>query len=406
MNMKGCDCIMKKIINIAVVAMLIAMMIPCTVMAQDKVSKEVAGNYFEAGAYATVSSVKARDVFSAGQAAIVESSSAKGNIFAAGNNVNVSDSSAGADIFAAGQTVTISNSDIDGNVFTAGQSIVVHDTDANGIVVAAADIKVIECKAEDIVISGAEVVFDSVASGNVVISGDKVTIGDNAKIKGSLTVSSSNEPVISENAVINQYDYNKIEESDTEVKADKLSIVAKAIHKIVTRAYWIPAAALIALVLAFLFGQNLNEAGQMIKNHPAQMILTGGIAWAVTPVIAIVVCVTLIGAPLGGMLALAYFFLILLGLPFAGASVGRIVMPKLHPILASLIGVAVLEAVRIVPVVGTTVAVAADIYLIGYVCVSIYNNIPKKAKAVVVAEAVAIEDKETTVTEVSVPEEA
>lgn len=377
----------KKSIKALVMAMLVAVLLPTTVLADENVGGVFAGNIFEAGSVASVTDSKAKDIFVAGQDASVKSSSVSGNVFAAGSNVGVQDVYAGADVFIAGQNVTVSSASIEGSIMAAGQSLAISDVTSSGIAACGATINVIGSEADEVLLSGEKIVFDSIAYGDVNITGEDITIGENAKIAGKLTVNSSEEPIIRDESAIGTYDFNKVESDNQAEAAKKVTIFGRIIKKIASLGYWIPAGIIIALFLALLFGKNLDDAHALVKDKPAEMIITGLVMWAMLPVVLLVLAITIIGAPLAGIVGIVYLACIFLGLAFAGSSLGRMVLPNLHPILASIIGVAVFEIVRIVPLIGGLLGAAADMYLLGYVGMSIYNNFPRK-KAVVYATAV------------------
>jgi len=377
----------KKSAKVLILSLLMTAMLPLTVFAGDDVSENFAGNFFEAGSIASVSDVKAKDIFAAGRGVSVSDSNSSGNIFTAGSSVEISDVEVLADVFAAGQMVSVKNNNIDGNIFAAGQSVVINESQASSVIVAAASVEYLDTEAEVVKISAESITFNGVAYGDVDLTGENIVIGDDAVIKGTLTVNSSVEAQISDSASVEHYKFNEVIEETAE-NAKKVSVFTDILSDVVSRAYWIPAAALIALLLAFVFGKQLDEAKELIMKKPLAMVLTGALTWLFTPVVIILVAVTIIGAPLGALVGIVYVFLILLGLTFAGASLGRLAFPKLNPILASVIGVAILQCVRIIPFIGTVIAAAADMYLLGYAGLKIYDNIPKKEKkSVVYAQA-------------------
>lgn len=377
----------KKSFKVLVLGLLLATLLPVSVLAADDTSVQFAGNFFEAGNIATVSSVKAKDVFAAGNRVVVSSSDVTGNIFAAGNNVEVSGSDAKADIVAAGQIVTVKSDNVDGNIIAAGQMISVYDSECASVIAAAASVNYENSIADEVVLSGQVITFNGTVNGDVKISGDDVVIGENAVIKGTLTVNSAKEAEISDAASVAHYKYNQVDNESLD-KAKQVSVFANLVSDIVSRAYWIPAMALIGLILSLVFAKQLDDAKELIRKKPVKMVVTGVLTWMLTPVAIILALVTIIGAPLAAILGIVYVFMLLLGLAFAGASLGRMVFPKLNPILASVIGVSILQLVRIIPVVGTIVAVVADMYLLGYVGLAIAGNIPvKEKKAIVYAQA-------------------
>ena len=128
------------------------------------------------------------------------------------------------------------------------------------------------------------------------------------------------------------------------------------------------------IILCWLFNGHLISAAEMIKNKPGVMIGTGIITWVCVPLAALILCITYILAPIGAMLAMAYVLLLCAGLAFAGASLVKIFLPNMNKYLAALIGIAVLEIVRMIPVIGFLVGAVADMYLLAYVVQTIWNS--------------------------------
>lgn len=390
----------KKTIRIALATLLLTVLVPVGVFADDTQSGEFASNVYSAGLNANVNNAQAKDIFCAGQTISVNSSEAQGNIFVAGQGVAVESVYAGADVIVAGQSISVSDAAVEGNFIAAGQDVVVDgNVDSCGVIIAAADVSY-SGTCDEVYISADKIEFNGTANGDVKLAGTDVIIGEGAQIAGKLTVLSSKEPDISESSQMGEYVFNLQKNTEEDVKEGVAAagIFAKMLKKLVSRLYWIPAMVLFGLLLCLLFGKNVDEAKDMIKSETTPMVLSGAIGWIAVPIVALLVAITFIGLPIAGMLMTAYVLLLLAGLTFAGASLGRLAFNKLNPYLASVIGIAILEAVRIVPIIGGLIAVAADMYLIGYVINKIIDSIKDKKKVVyatAVEEPIMIEDKET-----------
>lgn len=343
--------------------------------AETETELDLAGNYFSAGNTVTCDGVKSLDVFVAGQDLSIEKVTASGNIFAAGNFVSIENSQAGSDVFAAGNNVTL---DVDtlGSLFAAGQNISYKKgSKASETFIAGSDID-FDGNAIIANIAGQKVYFDGHVTGDVNIDADEVVIGDHAVVEGELNVKSRLLDM-SDNADVNELSWEESNNDEVE-KVAKVSFWAKAVKKITSRFYWIPAMLIVTLILCWLFGKSLDDAKECIKKNSGEMVLCGVLSWCLIPVICLILAVTVIGLPLAAMLCAVYVVILCLGLTFAGASLGRLCFPKLHPILASVIGVAIIECVKIIPIIGTIVGIAADMYLLGYITRYIFFKVSKK----------------------------
>jgi len=369
---------MKKLLKVLMVSSLIALMLPFSVFAADDVEMEtVAGNVFGAGASVSVEDQDAKDVFAAGQDVAVKDSSARGNVFAAGNSVGLDGMNIGADAFIAGQSMKVEDTMIGGNLFAAGQMVSVSEDTVVGAAMIAAQNITFDGSASYLSISGESIEFNGKVDGNVELEGTSVTIGPDAEITGELKVTASSEPTVDPTASIDSYQYEELKD-DEETAAETVGFFAKVVKKITSLLYWIPAMILLGLLMTLVFGKNLEEAKELAKTKTLQMVLFGAISWIAVPIVAIVCAVTIIGFPIAAVIGTVYVVLIWVGLAFAGASLSRLVFPKMNVYLTSVIGIAVLEAVRIIPVIGALVGIAADMYLIGYVVRKIYYMAFKK----------------------------
>jgi len=378
-----------RFMRVFIVSIIMVAAPPMSALANDNVNSNYGRNTFSAGNMASVRNQEAKDVFAAGNNTNVDAVNASGNVFAAGNMVNVAESTVLADIFAAGQNVSIDKTNVSGNVFAAANNIALDSVNA-GDIFATAQIIDFTGTADNMYLAGGNVTLNGTATGDVYVEAESITFGDDFKVTGNLTVKAKQEPAING---VSYGSYSFVENTtDASETVKEVGIVAKVIKKITSLLYWIPAMIILSLLLIFLFGKNLDEAKDMLVTKPAGLIVTGVVGWIAIPVAAVILAITVIGIPLAAIIGLVYIILVWAGLTFAGASLGRLVLPKLHPVLSSIIGVAILELVRIIPVVGGFVAIAADMYLIGYVLYVFYLNKTLEKKEATQKVAMIIEE--------------
>lgn len=360
--------IMKKRIFAGFAAMLIAILMCQTVFAESDTTIDSAGNIFSSGDDVEFSDQSFFGAFTVGKEVDIEDSQVKGAIYAAGQSVSIDDCKVRESVFAAGNDVSVTGCDIDGNVFAAGNNVSVSSgTEANGVYIAGTNVDFYGV-AKGLYAGGTNVTIDGVIDGDVTISGQNVEIKDGTVIMGKLTVKSANEPVIADDAEIVDYDYEQVTDDDDDKSAfGAAGIAAAFLKKVTSGLYWIVAMAAFGMILCWLFSEHLETAATFMKTRPGAMVGSGIIGWITIPIVAIMLCCTYILAPVGGMLLIAYVLLLCAGLAFAGASLIRLFLPNMNIFLAALIGIAALEIVRLIPVIGTLVGIVADMYLIGYV---------------------------------------
>lgn len=367
----------RKLFTSFALGLLLTAMFPFAVFGAEKeIGMDLAGNFFSAGNEVTCEGMTARDVFVAGQDLYLDDFEATGNVFAAGNSVHIGESKVGADVFAAGNEVKI-EANTEGNVFGAGQVVkFTQDANAAAAMLAAQNIYY-DGSSISASLSGDKVVFDGYVEGDISINASEIIIGEHARIGGKLDATSKTIEV-SDDAVIADYAWEPAKEDENVDSFAKVSIWAKALERITSRFYWIPAMLLLTLVLCWLFGESLDGAKEAIKTKSGEMVLWGVLSWCLIPAVCLILAVTVIGLPLAAMICAVYVVLLCAGLTFAGASLGRLCFPKLHPILASVIGVAIIECLKIIPFLGVIVSIAADMYLLGYISRCVYLKKSKK----------------------------
>ena len=369
----------KKGVSLLIAALLtICMCVP--VFAADIDS---AGNIFEAGNLVSLPSNPFFGAVAAGQSVSAKNAKADGSVFAAGQDVTVQNSEIGESVYLAGNSISLKDSKVNGNIYCAGNSILITgDSEGNGVY-ATGNLISFEGTTNGFFVSGSEVVLAGTVNGDAVITADKVEIKDSAVVTGELKVTSPAEPEMSSGAKVGDYQFEKAE-TDKEDAAKAVAaagIGAMILAKLLKGLYWIVAMAAFGMLLTWLFDRHLDGAVTMVKKNPGIMIATGAIAWAGIPVAALLLAITYILFPIAGMLTLAYILLLCAGLAFAGASLSRLVFPRMNRFASAAIGIAVLEILRLIPILGFIIGVAADIYLLGYVIQSLWLGRMKKETA-------------------------
>ena len=359
---------MKKRLFAGFAAMLVAILMCQPVFAETDTSVDSAGNVFSSGDEVKFSDTSFFGAFTVGQEVNIEDSKVNGAIYAAGQRVSIDDCGVRESVFAAGNDVSVSGSQVSGNIFAAGNNVSVSSgTEANGVYLAGSNIDFYGI-AKGLYAGGTNVKISGVIDGDVNIDAQNIEIDDGTVIKGKLTIKSANEPELSDDIEIGDYEYEEVTEEDDDSSAFGVAGIAAALLKKLTSGlYWIVAMAAFGMILCWLFSEHLDTAATFMKTRPGAMVGSGIIGWIAIPIVAIMLCCTYILAPIGGMLALAYVLLLCAGLAFAGSSLVRLFLPNMNVFLSALIGIAALEIVRLVPFIGMLVGIVADMYLIGYV---------------------------------------
>ena len=123
----------------------------------------------------------------------------------------------------------------------------------------------------------------------------------------------------------------------------------------------------VGVLLAGLAPRQVYQAESLIRDEPGQTLLAGIVGVVATPIVAILLVITIVGAPLGlGILLMGMPLVALIGYLVAGIWIGHWALRQTareregeRPYLAAAIGVLILEAIAIVPVLSIVVAIAS-----------------------------------------------
>ena len=355
----------------------VCMCIP--VFAKDRDS---ADNVFEADDNVSISSDKFFSAFAAGQSVSISDSEAKGSVFEAGQQVSISLTDVGESLYIAGNDVNISSTKVLGNIFAAGNSVMISEgTEANGVYAAGNEVA-FDGEAMALYAAGTKVTLSGKIYGDAYIEGTEVIVTDDAEITGDLKIASVNEPEVSDKASIGDYDFEQVKEDNDDDSGivGKVGFGSMIWSKIKSCLFWIVAMGAFGMLLVWLFNGHLENAAELLRTKPGVMIGSGIITWFCVPIAALIMCVSCILAPLAGILMLVYVLLLCAGLAFAGASLVKLFLPNMNPFLSALIGIAALEVVRVIPVLGFIVGCVADMYLLAYVVQCIWRGRLSKVK--------------------------
>lgn len=124
-----------------------------------------------------------------------------------------------------------------------------------------------------------------------------------------------------------------------------------------------------ALLMTLLFPGITGGTAEAIKTRPGASAGCGALMVFVTPIAALLLLITVIGAPISLMTMLLYIVLLYLSRVFAGYFLARLIFDrldiKLHPVWTGMIGVLILGLLVKIPFVGWLIHLAATIFASG-----------------------------------------
>lgn len=290
---------------------------------------------FVFGQNAVVTDDTDRDLFIAGKSVIV-AGKVNGDLFVAGGTVNVKGDVTG-NIVAAGGTVTV-NGNVGKNIIMAGGDIQVSTTShTNGYLLAAGGTLNIQGKVDGSTkFVGGELALGSstVIGGELQANVDSATGIDNAKINGTKSVAINPEP------------------STTTKQPRKEIASAFGIWEIVS----FLGKALVLLVLLRLFSTQLTGIAANVVSSPMAALGWGLIKLIVVPFAILLMCITVIGLPLGMLTVVVYIVALYMAQFVTALSLGKFIndrwLKNTNGYLVGMVGLVILAILTIIPVVG------------------------------------------------------
>lgn len=323
---------------------------------------------------------------------IAEDEIIDGNLYAAGTSISV-DGTVTGDVICAGQTINI-NGTVEGDVICAGQSLNINGTVNGNARMAGNAININGTVARNVMAFGAtinlgkdgQVGWDMLIAGatgeirgkvgrdlyggaaSVVIAGEigkdvrletnnkdatkgGLTIVKGATIGGNVIYKDKNEASIAEGASI----VGEITHNMPKIKKAKKDIARVWAWG---RLYSIFSALVIGLVLVSLWREQINKLTDKMLDKAGASIGWGVVVMFITPIIFIILLITLIGIPLAFLLIGAWAIALFISKILVGILVGRSILDKFWKkqkdslIWAMIIGIIITYMIYSLPLVG------------------------------------------------------
>ena len=214
---------------------------------------------------------------------------------------------------------------------------------------------------EDLFVMNGDTEISGTVNGDVVVFNGDVAVLSGAEIGGDLVTQST--PQVEAGATIRGSQTNIATKFDYDVGAFAGRFV-----------WWLgyTVSVLILGLLLLAFAPHLDEA--VVETIRAR--LGSSIGWGVAlffllPIAAILLLVTVVGIPLGLFVMLALALIYTIGYAVATHGVGRLVMRSSSRNVAFLIGLVILRALALIPVVGGLLWLLASVWGLGLLAVAI-----------------------------------
>lgn len=327
-----------------------------------------------------------------------------GDLLVAGGTIMVS-KNVSDDIAAAGGTITILGNS-GGDVRIAGGNIFIGGDIAGDLIITGGSVTVSPDVSigKDLILAGGQVVFDGnvlgnaqIMAGNATINGhikgtskitvsDKLVIGDEATIDGDLEYTAPKADVLtlSTSAVIQGKTI--FTESKTIKRDDAKNFIFAAFGTLVV--FKLLSFIIAALVLVWLFRRFSTSVVSGVIENPLSMLGKGFVAVVVVPIAAIILLVTIFGAPFGIMMMLSYGLLLILSGIYSGVVTGVWLSKAIRKSSEVVItwknvtgGVVLLAIVKLIPFIGWIVWLFMILVTIGSLADMLYKKLLAERQA-------------------------
>jgi hypothetical protein len=206
----------------------------------------------------------------------------------------------------------------------------------------------------DVIVLDGDVTVRGKIGGDLVAGSGLATLGRNARISGDLTYFDKT-PVVAPGAKVS----GKTEKAGGKKLSDALGIFAFGVWIAVTVSLMI-----LGLLLLLLAPRAADAIARTAKARWGMAIGVGFGAFILLPILAALICVTIIGLPLGIILLFTLVPLFAIAYVSSGFAVGRLII-KGARIPAFLVGMVILCGLSFVPFVGGVVGLLATIFGLG-----------------------------------------
>ncbi|MGI6534947.1 MAG: hypothetical protein ACOX12_00750 [Eggerthellaceae bacterium] len=335
----------------------------------------------QSSTYAQIPGDTAGTAFS--QDSSLSNSYASGDLYWGSQNLSATNVRVGNDLMSIASVMYLTNVEVDGDARLAARAITLDSVNMHGNGTFACDSLSIgkgstasglycganslsfEGTAKYLVAYGNKIYFNGTVNGDVVLSAQEIEIGPDAKVTGTLQVRSGQDLDIPSTASI----ANVNNTLDNPNAIDQVSQIRSAIapyFQMGSILLVVVSFILLALLLLWLGGRQMDESARVVRAHPFGMFMMGLLGVVVIAAAAAVCFALIFTIPVGFVLLLMLVIALLMCIPFTGAALA--LQAKRFPrAVRAMIGAGVAAALMFVPYVRVVVLVIYLSYFVGYV---------------------------------------
>ena len=324
---------------------------------------DTAGNVLATEVDSNPSGVES-DLYWAGQSLNLDDASIGRDIIAAGESLSIRDCTVGGAIRLAARTIDISKTAIDGSVTVAGQHVVLNTGSAANCFYAVGETVALRGSAKSAALAGDTVTIDGTVEGDVEVWADKLILGKNARITGTVNAHVSEDPERAAGAEVGALKIDRTENEDTSTINDVIGgIVAAALST-----------CFVALLLELVFPRATASAAGMLHQRPTPLWVSGLLGTiAIVPTVLLLI-ISIAGLSLAGTLLCGVIGIALVSTAFAGCAIARMVGHNQNRYAMAAVGGIAAGALTGLPLIGDFVSGVAFVFMLGYVIQIIWRN--------------------------------
>lgn len=324
---------------------------------------DTAGNVLATDSDSNPSGVEG-DLYWAGQGLDLDDASIDRDIIAAGESLSIRDCTVGGAVRLAARTIDIAQTTVDGSVTVAGQHVVLNSDSTASCFYAAGETVALRGSVKSAALAGNTVTIDGTVDGDVEVWADKLILGKNAHITGTVNAHVSEDPERAEGAEVGALKIDRTENEDTSTVNDVIGgIVAAALST-----------CFVALLLELVFPRATASAAGMLHQRPTPLWVSGLLGTvAIVPAVLLLI-ISIAGLSLAGALMCGVIGIALVSAAFTGCAVARMVGHSQNRYAMAAVGGIIAGVLTAIPLVGDFISGVAFVFTLGYIIQIIWCN--------------------------------
>lgn len=305
------------------------------------------------------------DLYWAGQNLNLDDASIGRDIIAAGETLSIRDCTVGGAIRLAARTIDIAKTMIDGSVTVAGQHVVLNTDSTASCFYAVGETVALRGSVKSAALAGDTVTIDGTVDGDVEVWADKLILGKNARITGTVNAHVSEDPERAAEAKVGALKIDRTENENATTAVNDIigGIVASALST-----------CFIAILLELVFPRATASAAGMLHQRPTPLWVSGLLGTiAIVPAVLLLI-ISIAGLSLAGTLLCGVIGIALVSTAFAGCAIARMAGHNQNRYAMAAVGGIAAGALTGLPLIGDFISGVAFVFMLGYVIQIIWRN--------------------------------